>query len=496
MRLARIIQRCSSTGTPGTLDASTGQATTGARRGGAVRRVRTAIAVAAVTVAATLSGGCDIKSFIDPSEMFTGTHKSLQKPILTSISTLEPGIDDPEEQFVNATEVKPADLLVVSNDYRIGKGDLVNVSVNDLVGIGIETTKSIRVSESGNISLPLVGQVKAEGLTEDELQKAVADAYRNSQIITNATVSAQVQEARGRTFSALGAVNSPGQYAILQADTRMLDALVLTRDVLTTVDTIYVIRELSEDPQPGATGPGPTTPPATGTPTTPPPAQPGADPLNPPKGVMLLQTAAGNGNTAPGTPAPGAAGMPAAGAPATGTPAVGSGTPAKPAFAFNAPTPPAETRTIRIPLDALRNGDFRYNIVIRPHDLIIAPLPVNGLYYMAGHVARTGTYSLSGQKITIKQAVASAGMLDGTAIPQRTELIRRVGVAREAFVRIDLDAIFSGTQPDLFLKPNDVVQVGTNLLAPFILDLRTGFRITYGFGFLYDRNFAPQQAQR
>jgi hypothetical protein len=32
--------------------------------------------------------------------------------------------------------------------------------------------------------------------------------------------------------------------------------------------------------------------------------------------------------------------------------------------------------------------------------------------------------------------------------------------------------------------------VGTNILAPFIADVRTGGRITYGAGFLYDRNFA------
>ncbi len=112
---------------------------------------------------------------------------------------------------------------------------------------------------------------------------------------------------------------------------------------------------------------------------------------------------------------------------------------------------------------------------------------------MGGHVAGSGVYSLSARKITIKQAVISAGMFDGLAIPQRTEIYRRIGVAREALVRVDLDAIFSGDQPDIYLKPNDVVQVGTNVLAPFIAAVRQGFRITYGFGFLYDRNFAPIQ---
>jgi polysaccharide export outer membrane protein len=440
--------------------------------------MRSAVTLAALGAVATLTAGCDIKGFIDPTEMFTDTHRTIQKPILSSISVIDPGIDDPEDQFINATEVKPSDLLVISTDYNIGKGDLLNVSVTDLVGIGVETTKQIRVSESGNISLPLLGQVKAEGLTEDGLQKAIADAYRNGQIITNATVSVQVIEARGRTFSALGAVNSPGQYAILQADTRVLDALVLTRDVLQSVDTIYIVRQVSEDPKPGATAPEPSPAPA----AAPAPAPSGTDPLQVPKGVLSLQTAGTGGDAAP-TPAP---------APAPASPTQTSTKSA--GFKFNEPTPPPETRTIRIPLAALRNGDFRYNIVIRPHDLIIAPNPVVGEYYVGGHAARTGVYSLSARQITLKQAIVSAGMLDGLAIPERTELIRRIGTSREAFVRLDLNAIFAGTQPDLFLKPNDVIQVGTNILAPFIQDLRTGFRITYGFGFLYDRNYAPQQS--
>ena len=31
--------------------------------------------------------------------------------------------------------------------------------------------------------------------------------------------------------------------------------------------------------------------------------------------------------------------------------------------------------------------------------------------------------------------------------------------------------------------------VGTAFWAPFLAAVRNGFRITYGFGFLYDRNY-------
>ncbi len=474
----------------------------------------------------------NVKGFIDPTEMFPNSATPLQKPILTSLSALDPSIDDPEDEFYNAQDITPQDTQVLTRDYRIGKGDLVNVSVSGLVEQNLETVKQNTVSESGNINLPLIPPVKAEGLTEAELQRAIAAAYRDANILSSAQVSAQVVEARARSFSILGAVNAPSQYIILKSDFRVLDALVLAHDTLPSVDTVYIVRQVKEDPNnlpPDPTPtPGTATPPPAGAPAGPAVA-PGADPFAAPRGdagparggVMsaMIQATSGpsltpaldpatptGGGTpavpatpaapAPATPMPAnpmpanpmpVAPVPAAPPPPVPSPAAGTATP----FQFSASAPPSMTRTIRVPLTALRAGDLTQNIVIRPGDLILAPQPVVGEYYMGGHVARTGVYSLSARKITIKQAVISAGMFDGLAIPQRTEIYRRIGAAREALVRVDVDAIFSGAQPDIFLKPNDVVQVGTNILAPFIAAIRGGFRITYGFGFLYDRNFAP-----
>ena len=43
------------------------------------------------------------------------------------------------------------------------------------------------------------------------------------------------------------------------------------------------------------------------------------------------------------------------------------------------------------------------------------------------------------------------------------------------------------------IGPALLADIGTNALAPFIAAIRNGFRFTYGFGFLYDRNFAPRR---
>jgi protein involved in polysaccharide export with SLBB domain len=194
--------------------------------------------------------------------------------------------------------------------------------------------------------------------------------------------------------------------------------------------------------------------------------------------------------TAPGTPAvtdAGATSMPMTPqtpmAPATmAGPMSGSDT-------FAAADQMIGQRVIRIPLNPLREGNPKYNIVIQPGDIIVVPTVEQGYFYMMGHVSRPGVYTLTGQKITLKMAVAAAGNLDAVAIPRRCDLIRRIGQNQEVTVQVNLQAVFDGTQPDIFLKPNDLVNIGTDFVAPFLAVTRNGYRASYGFGFIYDRNY-------
>ena len=81
-------------------------------------------------------------------------------------------------------------------------------------------------------------------------------------------------------------------------------------------------------------------------------------------------------------------------------------------------------RVIRIPINRLKEGDPRYNIVIHPGDIINVPNIEPGEFYLIGHVGRPGVYSLTGRKVTLKQAMAASGGLDAVAIPRRCDLIR------------------------------------------------------------------------
>ena len=463
-----------------------------------------------------LLGGCNTKGWFDPTQVVRsgGPTEPLVVPIL---STVDPGLENGPSDFATATPPRPADLLTNNNDYTIGSNDVLNITISDLVGPGQETLKTTRVSTSGNISLPYLGSIRAQGMTEFELEQAIVQAYRDKNLIQNAQVSVVVYEARGRTVEILGAVSAPGQYAILDTEFRLLDALVQAKDTTTPlIDYIYVIRK-SENHASATTRPaageadgggGQNSSPAKVPSTAPAPDDlaPKSDAGTAPRDLArsgdlsrplalladtpaapedLSPTSATTRSSSPPSTLSTTAPMSSSTAPSTGTTQPG-GQP----FEFNGPDATGSVRIIRIPYGALHAGDLSFNIAIHPRDIIIVQqLPV-GEYYMGSHVARPGVYTLSGRRVTLKQAVISAGGFDELAIPQRTDIIRRLKPDREVFVRVDLERIFAGEQPDLYLKPDDQVLVGTNALAPFLAAVRGAFRITYGFGFLYDRNFA------
>jgi len=149
-----------------------------------------------------------------------------------------------------------------------------------------------------------------------------------------------------------------------------------------------------------------------------------------------------------------------------------------------------QARLIRIPTDKLLAGDPRYNIIIKPGDTIYVPVDVIGEFCIMGNVNRSGYINITGRPMTLKMAIAAAGGLGPLAWPKSCEVIRRIGENKEEIVMVDLDRIARGEQPDFFIKPNDLINVGTHATSRWRAVLRNAFRATYGFGFVYDRNFA------
>jgi protein involved in polysaccharide export with SLBB domain len=479
-----------------------------------------ALAVVAWVALGGLLTGCDgpfMNDFFDPGEpkLIDPNQKPLVVPVL---DTLAAGVEEPDTAFSAATDIEPADLVPDIKDYQIGPNDLVSVSIFDLLGEGTgEQVKTVRVTETGMISLPFIPPVKASGTTERELEQTISKAYEDANLIRKARVSVTVAEARARTFSIQGNAGAPGEYQITKPDFRMLDAMVASHSPVVAIGVpyAYIIRKTTEaGAQPGAisppapsvpqpseptTAPGdmfapppppaPEAPPAPPAPTTAPPAPTTAPgnllappPTNPPAGPQ------GRANPPAGktSPAQRTIAMDSVSSPVGN---VSSG-PSSKVFKFDDVEAPTDMRIIRVPIDQLRQyGELKYNVAIRPGDMIIIPDPVTGVYYVGGHVTRPGVFSLTGMKVTLKEAWVAAGGGDGYAFPNRAEVVRRVGTNREVAVRVRLDQILALQQADIYLKPNDVVYVGTHFIAPFLAMFRNAFRFSYGSSFSYDRNF-------
>lgn len=89
--------------------------------------------------------------------------------------------------------------------YPLSGGDKVRIIVFGEPGIGGDYT----INGAGMISLPLIGEVEAKGLTSSQLQARIATALQNG-YIKEPRVAIEVLTTR--PFYILGEVNRPGEY--------------------------------------------------------------------------------------------------------------------------------------------------------------------------------------------------------------------------------------------------------------------------------------------
>ncbi|MCA9310390.1 MAG: SLBB domain-containing protein, partial [Phycisphaerales bacterium] len=395
----------------------------------------------------------------------------------------------------------------------------------------------------GFIDIPQLGRIYVVDSNSSEVSDLIKQRIRDNDILDDPFVTVQVPGQRQATFSVLGAVPNVGRYQITKPDYRLLEALTDAGGVPPTVDNVYVIRQvpLSEQVSKGIRG---DTPPSNPDATTPPrnTTSPedlqnlleqlgGDDPevsggwvgmsarapeeplLDMADGVDTLAMAQDGAEPILDLPGDDDGEAPSVTVPEAGTGGArwmfldgqwvratprtatveGSGLPEgdDPLSVISQAEDLVTQRVIRVPVKPLIQGAAAYNIVVRPGDVIRVDPPQTGVVYLGGPgVARPGTYNLpAGGKLTLRRAVISAGGLSAIGIPERVDLIRMVGPDRQGMVRLNYRAIADGTQPDILLKPDDIVDIGTNWWATPLAVVRGGFRASYGFGFLLDRNF-------
>jgi polysaccharide export outer membrane protein len=280
-------------------------------------------------------------------------------------------------------------------DYRIGPDDVLDVSVFEAP----DMNRTVRVSAEGEILLPLLGNVRAAGLTPSQLASVLEGLLRSS-YMKDPHVGIFLKEMQSHPVSVFGAVAKPGVYQIRGAKT-LVETLSMAQGLAPDAgDKVIIERQASEPVPEGGTGTGALT------------ATPG-----------IATTQSPDAQTSDGTKPPG-------------------------------------NRVLEIRLKELVNSaDPRNNVLVYPGDVV--KVTRADVVYVVGEVRKPGGFQLNtNENISVLQVLALAEGLTHTSAANHSRVIRTdQATGNRTEIAIDIRRILAGKAPDQLLQPKDIVFV-------------------------------------
>ena len=113
------------------------------------------------------------------------------------------------------------------DEFPLGPGDMITLSCPD----DDEFNNQYRIGGDGTISLPLVGSVKAAGLTQDQLKQSLQ--ARLGQYLRSPQMTLLVQSFHSREVGVFGAVAKPGVYDLTSSKDTIQDMISLAGGMTT-----------------------------------------------------------------------------------------------------------------------------------------------------------------------------------------------------------------------------------------------------------------------
>jgi polysaccharide export outer membrane protein len=107
-----------------------------------------------------------------------------------------------------AADAPPAAGSAIPDEYRMSPGDKLRIEVYK----DPQLSQSVQVRPDGKVTLPLIGDIMANGRTPLELRDGIGAALK--EYITNPTVTVIVVEAAIATAYVMGEVNHPGAVSL------------------------------------------------------------------------------------------------------------------------------------------------------------------------------------------------------------------------------------------------------------------------------------------
>ena len=131
-------------------------------------------------------------------------------------------------------------------DYLLGSGDSIRVNVFQ----NPELTTETRVSESGTITYPLIGEIKVGGKTIQGAEQTIAQALVNGGFVQQPQVNIVLLLIRGNQIAVLGLVNRPGRYPLETFNTHVSEMLATAGGVAFAAGNGLVLLSGTRDGKP------------------------------------------------------------------------------------------------------------------------------------------------------------------------------------------------------------------------------------------------------
>lgn len=146
-------------------------------------------------------------------------------------------VGGPNLQIVSASDLPPPareDLIIQRREYLVGPFDRVDISVYGVP----ELTRQVQVDANGRFSLPLVGEVDANGFSPEQLSTLIADRLRgrfvrDPQVAVNADTVNQM-------ITIDGEVDEPGLYPVTGRMT-LMRAIARAKGATEFANTRFVV---------------------------------------------------------------------------------------------------------------------------------------------------------------------------------------------------------------------------------------------------------------
>jgi polysaccharide export outer membrane protein len=136
------------------------------------------------------------------------------------------------------------------SEIRIEPGDQLSVNVYDTP----ELSDAYRVDPAGDLTLPLCGKVKVQGLTSTEAARLLETTLRDGQVLVRPQVNVDVQQYAGQYVFVLGEVSSPGRVTVI-APTKLSEILAQVGGLTPIAGTRIKIRHGTDDAAPETEAP-------------------------------------------------------------------------------------------------------------------------------------------------------------------------------------------------------------------------------------------------